>query len=148
MLDQSGTGQSRHASTCGRNTRPIDAHVGKRVRLKRMLAGMSQEELAEHIGLSFQQIQKYENGINRIGAGRLLQLSQILGVSVQFFFEGAPLAKRVPEADPADAGDEDAVLQFVSTREGLELIRTFAEIEDPRIRKQIIELVRCIAAGQ
>ena len=145
MPDRAGTGQSRHAPTCARNTRPIDAHVGKRVRLKRMLAGMSQEELAEHIGLSFQQIQKYENGINRIGAGRLLQLSHILGVSVQFFFDGAPLGERVPEAE---AGDEDTVLQFVSTREGLELIRTFAEIEDPRVRKQIIELVRCIASGQ
>src|SRR6478752_10537797 len=75
-----------------RRANPMDVHVGSRVRLRRMLLGMSQEKLGEHLGLTFQQVQKYEKGINRIGASRLFDLSQVLGVPVQFFYEEAPSA--------------------------------------------------------
>ena len=85
-----------------RRANPIDVHVGSRVRLRRMLLGMSQEKLGEHLGLTFQQIQKYEKGINRIGASRLFDLSNVLGVPVQFFYEELP----VTEGDGAAAAGQ------------------------------------------
>jgi len=83
-----------------RRANPIDIHVGSRVRFRRMLLGMSQEKLGEKLGLTFQQVQKYEKGINRIGASRLYDLAQVLGVPVQFFYEDAPIGE-----SRADAGD-------------------------------------------
>ena len=82
-----------------RRANPIDVHVGSRVRLRRMLLGMSQEKLGEHLGLTFQQIQKYEKGINRIGASRLFDLSQVMGVPVQYFYEELPVCERSSPAD-------------------------------------------------
>lgn len=122
---------------------PIDTHVGSRVRLRRMLIGMSQERLGEQMGLTFQQIQKYEKGVNRIGASRLLNLSQILDVPVQFFFDGAPV-------DGAQAGEkadgESFIYEFVNSREGLELNRAFVRISDAKVRRSVIELVRSLAS--
>jgi transcriptional regulator with XRE-family HTH domain len=122
-------------------------HVGGRVRLRRMLVGMSQEKLGELLGLTFQQVQKYEKGANRIGASRLFQIAQILGVSVQFFFDDMPEAAR-PHSDGADGfGDADAapmVMDFVSSSEGLELNKSFAQIQDPVVRKKIIELIKSL----
>src|SRR5918992_4717448 len=85
-------GESEPTEKGARRANPIDLHVGSRVRLRRMLLGMSQEKLAERLGLTFQQIQKYEKGINRIGASRLFDLAQVLGVPVQFFYDDAPVA--------------------------------------------------------
>lgn len=125
---------------------PIDVHVGGRVRLRRMYIGMSQEKLGELLGLTFQQVQKYEKGANRIGASRLFQISQILGVPVQFFFDDLPAelesssATGFSEDDPAEF-----VMSFVSSSEGLMLNRSFTRIKDPTVRKRILALVKSLA---
>jgi transcriptional regulator with XRE-family HTH domain len=130
-----------------RRPNPIDAHVGSRVRLRRMLLGISQEKLGEKLGLTFQQVQKYEKGVNRIGASRLFDLSTVLGVPIAFFFEDAPAAEaRVPVAPGfAESTTDSHILEFLSTREGLELNKAFARIQDQRSRRAIIELVRSLA---
>jgi transcriptional regulator with XRE-family HTH domain len=131
-----------------RRANPIDVHVGSRVRLRRMLLGISQEKLGERLGLTFQQVQKYEKGVNRIGASRLFDLATVLGVPISFFYEDAPSAvarvQPVPgfaEAPPADS----SILEFLSTREGLELNKAFARIHDPKSRRAILDLVRSLA---
>lgn len=125
---------------------PIDVHVGSRVRLRRMLIGMSQERLGELLGLTFQQVQKYEKGANRIGASRLFQIARILGVPVQFCFDDAPTEGGAGLAAPgfAEADQTPFILNFVSSSEGLELNRAFTAISDPNVRKRIIELVRSL----
>lgn len=134
-----------------RNTRranPMDVHVGSRVRLRRMLLGMSQEKLGEHLGLTFQQVQKYEKGVNRIGASRLFDLAKVLGVPVQFFYDEAPVGVvGASEAQPgfAEQPDETYVVDFLGTREGLELNKAFARIADPKVRRSIVELVRSLS---
>lgn len=127
---------------------PIDAHVGGRVRLRRMLIGMSQERLGELLGLTFQQVQKYEKGANRIGAGRLFQMSQILGVPVQFFFDD--LAGLPEGSGPGFAENESAapfVMDYVTSPEGLQLNRYFYRISDPKVRRRIVELVKELAGN-
>lgn len=125
---------------------PTDIHVGKRLRLRRTLLGMSQEKLGAAVGLTFQQVQKYERGTNRIGASRLYELSKVLGVSVNYFFE------EMPEVDPAlpvePTGLEDAVAEFAAApavkRETLELVRIYNSVEDAELRRHILSLVRTI----
>lgn len=129
-----------------RKPNPIDAHVGTRVRLRRMLLGMSQEKLGEHLGLTFQQVQKYEKGVNRIGASRLFDLSRVLGVPVQFFYDEAPselMEGNVPLGF-TERPTETYVVEFLSTREGLELNKAFVKIADPRVRRSVVELVRSL----
>jgi transcriptional regulator with XRE-family HTH domain len=109
---------------------------------------MSQEKLGEKMGLTFQQIQKYEKGTNRIGASRLFQLSQIMDVPVQFFFEDAPL--HVANRHAAVAGFHESkteafLLDFLNSRDGLELNRAFVKITDPKVRKRVVELVRALS---
>jgi transcriptional regulator with XRE-family HTH domain len=128
-----------------RRANPIDVHVGSRVRLRRMLLGMSQEKLGEHLGLTFQQIQKYEKGINRIGASRLFDLSRVLAVPVQFFYEELPVAGGEKAAGFAERPAESYAVEFLGSREGLELNKAFARISDPRVRRSIVELVRAFA---
>ena len=131
-----------------RRPNPIDVHVGSRVRFRRMLLGMSQEKLGEKLGLTFQQVQKYEKGINRIGASRLFDLAQVLGVSVQFFYEEAPVidGQQQPAADgSAEKVDENAIVEFLRSRDGLELNRAFVRISDVKARRAIVELVRSLA---
>ena len=101
----------------GKKPNPVDQHVGSRVRLRRMLLGMSQERLGESMGLTFQQVQKYEKGVNRIGASRLFQISKILDVPVQFFFEEAPHSTE-PGAGHGEADLEAFILEFLNSREG------------------------------
>ena len=97
-----------------RRPNPIDVHVGSRVRFRRMLLGMSQEKLGEKLGLTFQQVQKYEKGINRIGASRLFDLAQVLGVTVQFFYEEAPSAEAQFTPDGfAEKPDEHSIVEFL-----------------------------------
>ncbi len=129
-----------------RKPNPIDAHVGTRVRLRRMLLGMSQEKLGEHLGLTFQQVQKYEKGVNRIGASRLFDLSRVLGVPVQFFYDEAPAELVDTALTPgfSERPTESYVLEFLSTREGLELNKAFVKIADPRVRRSVVELVRTL----
>jgi len=128
-----------------RRANPVDVHVGSRVRLRRMLLGMSQEKLGEHLGLTFQQIQKYEKGINRIGASRLFDLAKVLGVPVQFFYEELPTASSDRIAGFADRPAENYAVEFLGSREGLELNKAFARITDARVRRSIVELVRAYA---
>ena len=135
------------AERSARRANPIDVHVGSRVRLRRMLMGMSQEKLGEHLGLTFQQIQKYEKGINRIGASRLFDLSQVLAVPVQYFYEELPAG--VAESSAAGFGErppENYTVEFLGSREDLELNKAFARIGDIRIRRAIVELIRSLAS--
>jgi transcriptional regulator with XRE-family HTH domain len=132
----------------GKKPNPVDAHVGSRVRLRRMLLGMSQERLGESMGLTFQQVQKYEKGVNRIGASRLFQISKILDVPVQFFFEEAPYAGDGSRAPGLAEPDSEAfILEFLNSREGLELNRAFVKIADPKVRKSVVDLVRALSSS-
>jgi transcriptional regulator with XRE-family HTH domain len=128
----------------------VDAHVGSRVRLRRMLIGMSQEKLGELLGLTFQQVQKYEKGANRIGASRLFDISTILNVPVQYFFEELPNAAGVQYNGHgmSEPDREPFVMDFVSSTEGLQLIRAYTKVTDPRVRKRILELVKSLGGEE
>ena len=130
-----------------RRPNPIDVHVGGRVRFRRMLLGMSQEKLGEKLGLTFQQVQKYEKGINRIGASRLFDLAQVLGVPVQFFYEEAPASEPPPVMPDgfSEKPAENAIVEFLRSRDGLELNKAFVRISDAKARRAIVELVRSLA---
>jgi transcriptional regulator with XRE-family HTH domain len=146
--EESSGGMEDRLESPGRKPNPMDIHVGSRVRLRRMVIGMSQEKLGEKMGLTFQQIQKYEKGTNRIGASRLFQLSQIMDVPVQFFFEDAPLAyanRGTALAGFAESKTEAFLLDFLNSRDGLELNRAFVKITDPKVRKRVVELVRALS---
>ena len=124
---------------------PIDVHVGSRIRLRRNMLGLSQEKLGESLGITFQQIQKYEKGTNRVGASRLQAISAVLNVSVSFFFEDAPGSNN--DGQPGFAEDNDAtyVVDFLSSNEGIQLTRAFTKISDPKVRRKIIDLVKPLA---
>jgi transcriptional regulator with XRE-family HTH domain len=123
---------------------PIDKHVGSRVRMRRMMLSMSQEKLGDALGLTFQQVQKYEKGTNRIGASRLQQISNILQVPVEFFFEGAPHLAGAPRAD-GDAPSPAYVSDFLASSDGLALTKAFMRIGDAKLRRRIVDLVEQIA---
>jgi transcriptional regulator with XRE-family HTH domain len=126
---------------------PVDKHVGARVRMRRMMLGMSQEKLGDALGLTFQQVQKYEKGANRIGASRLQQISHILQVTVSFFFEGAP---NIPGHHPtgmAEAPSPAYVSDFLATSDGLALTKAFMRIKNAKMRRRIVDLVEQIAEG-
>ena len=122
---------------------PVDIHVGGRVRLRRTLLGMSQEKLGGALGLTFQQVQKYERGTNRIGSSRLYHLSHILDVPVSFFFDDMPV--EVAGGGFAEGGQQVYDQEKLSRRETLELVRAYYQIEDPEVRKRMFELVKAIA---
>ena len=122
---------------------PIDIHVGSRVRLRRMMLGMSQEKLGEHLGITFQQVQKYEKGTNRIGASRLQATARTLSVPVSFFFEDAP--EQAPVAGAQVFGDPSPVVAFLGSSEGLALNRAFVRITDAKQRRKLVELVKAMA---
>ena len=125
---------------------PVDKHVGSRVRMRRVLVGMSQERLGEALGLAFQQVQKYEKGTNRIGASRLQQISSILGMPVEFFFEGAPsIAAKGPEGGFQEVSDTPYVADFLASNEGVQLNRAFLRIRDPKLRRRLVDLVHAVA---
>jgi transcriptional regulator with XRE-family HTH domain len=123
---------------------PIDKHVGSRVRMRRMMLGMSQEKLGDALGLTFQQVQKYEKGTNRIGASRLQQISLILQVPVSFFFEGAPPPPGGTEAF-GEAPSPAYVTDFLATTDGLTLVKAFMRIPNPKLRRRIVDLVEEMA---
>ena len=122
---------------------PIDQHVGRRVRMRRLMLAMSQEKLGFALGLTFQQVQKYEKGMNRIGASRLQQISHILQVPVAFFFEGAPNALAPQGSGSALSMAE--IDDFISDSEGLRLIGAFMRIDNATLRRRIVMLVQEIA---
>ncbi len=125
---------------------PVDIHVGKRVRLRRTLLGLSQKKLGEAIGLTFQQIQKYERGANRIGSSRLYQLARVLDVPVSYFFDKLPLQAR---AQGAPGLGEAAAAAYrhepLAKRETLELVRAYYRITEPELRKRVFELMKALA---
>jgi transcriptional regulator with XRE-family HTH domain len=123
---------------------PIDAQVGNRVRIRRMLIGMSQEKLGDLLGLTFQQVQKYEKGVNRIGAGRLFEVAQILGVPIDFFYEGVG-AHAAERPGVSESESAPPVMEFVSSGEGLQLSLAFMKIKDPKVRKRMLDLVKSLA---
>ncbi|MBN9440538.1 helix-turn-helix transcriptional regulator [Bosea sp. (in: a-proteobacteria)] len=123
---------------------PIDRHVGSRVRMRRMLAGVSQEKLGEALGLTFQQVQKYEKGANRISASRLQQIAKMLDVPVSFFFEGAPSGD-MPEGGFTDMSATTYVSDFLATSEGVQLTKAFIKIKSSRVRRRIVDLVEALA---
>jgi transcriptional regulator with XRE-family HTH domain len=125
---------------------PIDRHVGSRVRMRRVLVGMSQEKLGDSLGLTFQQVQKYEKGTNRIGASRLQQIAKILQVPVSFFFEGAPVdAGLVDGPGFEDTGGTAYMSDFLSTVEGMQLAKAFMRIKDVKVRRRIVDLIESMA---
>jgi transcriptional regulator with XRE-family HTH domain len=124
-----------------KNRDPIDKHVGSRVRMRRLLLGMSQEKLGDALGLTFQQVQKYEKGTNRIGASRLQHIASILQVTVEFLFEGAPGQRK----GAGEASTPDYVTEYLATPGGLALTRAFMRIKQKKMRRQIVDLVQAIA---
>jgi len=125
---------------------PVDVHVGRRIRMRRVLVGLSQEKLGEQIGLTFQQVQKYEKGSNRVSASRLYQIAQILSVPVSFFFDDLPdLVDGKTVSGFSEAGTDSVVMDFLHSSEGLQLNKAFAEIKEPAVRRKIVELVKSIA---
>lgn len=126
------------------NPDPVDIHVGTRVRLRRTLLGMSQEKLGKALKLTFQQVQKYERGANRIGSSRLFQLSQILDVPVSFFFdEMMPEISRKAEG-MAEGNKQNFEVGKLSRRETLELVRAYYKIPDATVRKKVFEMVKAV----
>jgi transcriptional regulator with XRE-family HTH domain len=125
-------------------TNPVDKHVGSRVRMRRLMLGMSQSKLADGLGLTFQQVQKYEKGTNRMGASRLQHLSHILQIPVPFFFEGAPHLAGQPDGS-REAPSPAYVFEFLATTDGLSLTKAFMQIKEPRLRRRIVKLVDQIA---
>jgi transcriptional regulator with XRE-family HTH domain len=121
---------------------PVDKYVGSRVRMRRIMLGMSQEKLGEALGLTFQQIQKYEKGTNRVGASRIQQISEILQVPVSFLFEGGPSTTAGVEGEGTSP---TYVSDFLATSEGLALTRAFTRISDAKLRRSIVDLVEKIA---
>ncbi|MBB5700384.1 transcriptional regulator with XRE-family HTH domain [Ochrobactrum daejeonense] len=124
---------------------PIDVHVGSRIRLRRNMLGLSQEKLGESLGITFQQIQKYEKGTNRVGASRLQAISSILNVPVSFFFEDAP-GSGTTTAGFSEDNEATYVVDFLNSNEGVQLTRAFTKISDPKVRRKIIDLVKSLAA--
>jgi transcriptional regulator with XRE-family HTH domain len=127
---------------------PIDKHVGSRVRMRRMMLSMSQEKLGDALGLTFQQVQKYEKGTNRIGASRLQQISIILQVPVAFFFEGAPNLHGQATDGLQEAPSPSYVSDFLATSEGLSLTKAFMRIKEAKLRRRIVDLVEEIAGRE
>jgi transcriptional regulator with XRE-family HTH domain len=131
-------------STNPRGPNPVDRHVGSRVRLRRQLLNMSQEKLGEELGVTFQQVQKYERGANRIGAGRLWVLARVLDVPVSFFYEGVSGSIMTPGF--AEGDQTPIVDDFIQSSDGVALAQAFAKIKDPKVRRRVLELVRTLAA--
>jgi transcriptional regulator with XRE-family HTH domain len=127
---------------------PIDVHVGSRIRLRRTLLGMSQERLGDQLGLTFQQVQKYERGVNRVGASRLFDLARVLDVPISFFFDDMPdgLAGQASRRSTgATAAPESIADDTMTRRETLELVRAYYRIADPNQRKRVFELIKAMA---
>ena len=128
-----------------RTPKPVDVHVGSRVRMRRLMLGISQGELADALHISFQQVQKYEKGTNRIGASRLEHISRFLQVPVAFFFEGASDAPAVATSEK-DTRSLVLMDDFVSSPQGIRLVQSFTQIEDADVRRRIVDLVRAIGS--
>ena len=129
---------------------PVDIHVGSRVRQRRTLLGFSQEKLGDALGLTFQQVQKYERGANRVGASRLHEISRILDVPVSYFYDEMSATTASARSVSRGAAEKAAPFRHdpMAKRETLELVRAYYRITDPRVRKRIFELTKAVAAGR
>ena len=124
---------------------PVDIHVGSRVRLRRVMVGMSQVKLAKEVGLTFQQIQKYEKGTNRICASRLFEFAQILEVPIEYFFEESEFdGLKAPEKN-GETSDPYSIYDFLNSHEGIELNRAFLQIKETRVRRIVLDLMRSLS---
>ncbi len=130
------------AMTTKRSPNPVDVHVGMRLRMRRMMLSISQEKLGEALGVSFQQVQKYERGSNRIGAGRLRDIATELQVPISYFYEDMPGEE--PAAGFAETGTS-YVSELLTSSDGVELTRAFLKVKDPAVRRRIVDLVKSIA---
>jgi len=153
-LNKDTTEMPRGRKSSGRtasqgNPNPIDVHVGSRVRLRRTLLGMSQEKLGDAIGLTFQQVQKYERGANRVGSSRLFDLARVLDVPVSYFFDEMSASTSARSPGRLRGMAEQKPLPFepdpMAKRETLELVRAYYRITDPRVRKRVFELTKSLA---
>jgi transcriptional regulator with XRE-family HTH domain len=140
---QSNIKPVQHGGATPKRAMPLDAHVGDRVRTRRLLLGMSQTELAKAIGITFQQVQKYEKGANRIGASRLQQIADVLQVSISFFFEKWSPSGSASSPSP-DAGMRD-ITRALATADGIELMKAFVKIQEKDVRHRLVQLARAIA---
>lgn len=131
----------------GEGPNPIDVHVGARLRLRRTLLGLSQEKLGDAVGITFQQLQKYERGSNRISASRLFNLAQVLQVSVAFFFDDMPVPGAKVSDEPAPLSETDE-FESMARRETLELVRAYYRITDPSVRKRTFDLVKALGGDR
>jgi transcriptional regulator with XRE-family HTH domain len=138
-------GEERMADQSKKKPNPIDAHVGARIRMRRNMLGMSQEKLGESLGITFQQIQKYEKGTNRVGASRLQAIASIMEVPPAFFFENAPTDELTAGEGFAEEASTTLVMDFFSSAEGIQLNRAFSRIEDPKVRRKIVELIKALS---
>jgi transcriptional regulator with XRE-family HTH domain len=127
-----------------RSATAVDTHVGQKIRARRNLLGLSQTELADAAGITFQQVQKYEKGANRVGAGRLMQFSEALGVPPSYFFEGVPTVGKKPPALQEGGISEDTIVSFLGTREGAALVRAFMAIKQKPIRQTAIAFLETL----
>ena len=144
-LKQIPKGSKYNMAEVKKKPNPIDVHVGSRVRLRRTMQSMSQEKLGDALGITFQQIQKYEKGANRIGASRLQNIATVLNTPIAFFFEDAPSSDNSAKSGMAETSASNYVVDFLSSSEGLHLNRAFVKIKDAKVRRKIIDLVRALA---
>ncbi len=128
-----------------RTATAVDSHVGLKLRARRIFLRMSQTEVADVLGITFQQVQKYERGVNRVGASRLQQISDALGVSPFYFFEGAPTVGKKAPAPKEGELSEQTIVSFLATTEGAALVRSFLAIKQKQIRRAVIEFIGSIA---
>lgn len=142
-----GSAYRKEVKQVTKRPNPIDIHVGSRVRLRRLLLGMSQERLGEQLGLTFQQVQKYEKGVNRIGASRLHQIATILEVPISYFFDDMDDI----EGGTNGFGESDSpsyVLDLINSSDGLQLVKAFLKIDDNAVRRRVVDLVKAISDSE
>jgi transcriptional regulator with XRE-family HTH domain len=125
-----------------KSTGTIDKEIGSRMRMRRMLIGMSQEKLGDMLGLTFQQVQKYEKGTNRISVSRMIDIANVLGVDIHFFFEGLTGPKKA-----GGSAEPEFVSDFMATQEGHQLMRAFTRIANPKLRRAVVQLAGSLAEG-
>jgi transcriptional regulator with XRE-family HTH domain len=123
---------------------PVDVEVGHRIRIQRLQSGLSQTSLAEHLGVTFQQVRKYEKGVNRVGAGRLTKIANVLGIPVSAFF-GADDATTIARSE---RGTASSPLKLLTVPGALRLLRAYGQLNDGEMRRSVVELVENIAAGR
>ncbi|HYZ64494.1 MAG TPA: helix-turn-helix domain-containing protein [Acetobacteraceae bacterium] len=158
MSDESAmAGAATNATEKEGRASPIDVHVGSRIRLRRTLMGMSQERLGEALGLTFQQVQKYERGVNRVGASRLFDLSRVLDVPISFFFDDMPeplagvhgsYQTTRPASGFAEGQEGFGSDDVLNRRETLELVRAYYRINEPAVRKRVFDLIKSMGPAE